>query len=223
MLPKRFALAILTISAIALLGGVIWLVSYVNKPSSRPLQNLVPDSPECILPCIFSILPGETDYDDALQTMILMGAKQDGSEFTLKGHLPDLHVEIKRTDPRSGHYVSQVLVYKYPDPGQVGVINLGQMLDAGYAPVRVFRNRINGPGVVNLLVVFGKEQQILAHIVGYGQVNSESPIEYVVVLAKADQDWRMGDILAVEHWDYEIEWQGFASMDVYLNQETKAR
>ena len=171
-----------------------------------------------MLPCILGIVPGETDFTSALQELASIGTQQ-GIEFkTATEGGTTLFAEVKGTDPRSGRYVSQLLIYAlYPNK----VTTLGDILNAGYRPVRVFRRRVNGPGGVSLLIVFGEDQTIIADISGYDSVNADSPVRSLTVIAKVDQEWRLGDILMVEHWDYEINWLGFASADAYLSQAPK--
>jgi hypothetical protein len=194
----------------------------VMLPRGRSRQKLILpfNPPDCFLPCMLGIVPGETGFNAAFQQLASTGADPGshthGIMFDMKARDGNTYFVVMRgSDPRLGRYVSQLIVYPlWHDK----VTTLGEILGTGYIPVRVFRNRINGPGVVSLLLVFGEDQRIAAEVTGYGSVNSDSPVRSLIVFAKEDRNWRLGDYLMIGHWDHEIEWRGFAPMEAYLNQ-----
>ncbi len=211
--PRRIFLL-----ATMLLVGTLGLMLLRGK--SRQQLVLPFNPPDCVLPCILGIVPGETDITSALQDLTATGAipgsHTHGTSFEVKAmNGSTFYAVLRGTDPRLGRYVSQLIVYSlWPDK----VTTLGEILDAGFTPVRVFRNRTNSPSIVNLLLVFGEDERIVAQVTGFGSISAESPVFSLTVLAKEDRDWRLGDILMIQHWDYEIEWKGFAPMEAYLNQ-----
>src|SRR5262249_30089787 len=97
------------------------------------------------------------------------------------------------------------------------VATLKDLLSSGYIPRRVFRNRVNGPNTIILLITFGDKQQIIAVVVGTGRVEPMSPIVELIVLAEQEADTLTGDIRMIDHFDYEVSWLGFASVDRYLS------
>jgi hypothetical protein len=194
------------------------LILLRNKPRQQQILSFNP--PDCFLPCVLGIVPGKTDFYSAFQvlasTSVAHGSHTYGSDFELKAaNSGTFDIVVRPTDPRAGHYVSQLFLYTlYPNK----FATLGDMLNAGYRPVRVFRSRINGPGGISLLIVFGEDQTIAADVEGFESVNAESPIRYIHVFAREDQGSPLEDVLMIEHWDYEIDWLGYAPIDAYLNQ-----
>jgi hypothetical protein len=198
--------------------GVILL-----RSESGPRQILAFNPPDCILPCMVGISPGETDFSSAFGALASQSVKQgehvQGAWFELNPtNSNSVYAAIRQTDPRLGHYVSQIYLYTlYPDK----LTTLGEMLNAGYLPVRVFRHRVKGPRSVSLLVVIGEDQRIAAEVSDTVALNADSPVSALIVFSKEDREWRLGDILNSQHWDYEIDWLGFAPIEAYLNQVPK--
>ncbi|MBI5931230.1 MAG: hypothetical protein HY862_18120 [Chloroflexi bacterium] len=191
------------------------LIARVSHPSDRE-QALSFNPPACLMPCIFKLIPGETSYQDALAwvdenipSQHHLGPQkfwiedESGTQIfvTLRGYegVRDL-TKIELTTYDKGY-----------------IITLGQMLDAGYQPMRMYRGRRVGSTIAKFLIVFDGEQRILAVINADGYIADDTPIISLVMLSNTGRNIALADIQTGWGFDYEIFWQGYGSTRKYLN------
>ncbi|KAB2860936.1 MAG: hypothetical protein F9K46_09170 [Anaerolineae bacterium] len=123
-----------------------------------------------------------------------------------------IFIEVKQSDPRMGIYVKQIEVNGYID-GEIAT--LGEFLDAGYVPSRVFRNKVNGPGGVSLFILFDDAQTAVAIFDDF--ISADTPIMDLVVIAENEDEYLLGYRTFQEFFKYEISWIGYASAQEYLD------
>jgi hypothetical protein len=187
-----------------------------NGASSVPAFN----PPGCELPCLLNVTPGETNFDkaDMLIRFALVGhpilSSVPGSiVFLTAANTSPQFVSFAMTDAGEGRYVKQIEIAS--DDRGAAIMTLGQMIAAGFRPVRVFRGNVNGPRWVTLLIVFGNKQPIVAMTGDRDFLSPSSPITYLIVLSPEPDSLEM--LLTQIHAETEIPWFGFASVDKYLN------
>jgi hypothetical protein len=91
------------------------------------------------------------------------------------------------------------------------------MLNSGYIPRRVFRNRVSGgSNSVSLLIVFN--HQILAHVSAVDYVEAASPVLEVFAISDEWYNLVLDNILEKWNFDYEIHWVGYAPIINYISQ-----
>jgi hypothetical protein len=95
------------------------------------------------------------------------------------------------------------------------VLSLRQFVDAGCKPSRIYRVNATGPNAVILLLVFGQYGQIIAVVDGYFSVHADSPIASLWLLPARYSESYLGDIRMIQHFDDEIPWLGYASVEDY--------
>ncbi len=170
----------------------------------------------CQLPCFNNIVPGITTLDDALDIV------ETSSSFATDGDLiqyqtsdnMQVNVRLVRASPTSGAYVSRIEL-GFDESNQ---LTLSDIIDAGYLPTEVFRGNVAGPNALNLLLVFGQQQQIVAYLSTIEQVNTDTEINQIWLIAEQDAFVTLDDIRTIQGYDQQIEWLGYAPVDKYLSQ-----
>jgi hypothetical protein len=175
------------------------------------------DSEICALPCFIGVMPGETTYTEAIRLLRAIVPKDhfvDEAGFWLDREDGSRINGRLNTTISAGDYIGSIELSTW---GEGQITSLGDMLDADYEPVKVFRHRSNGPNTVNLLVIFGNDMQIAANVIGTQKLDRNSPIEYMVLFGYQDRKFRLTDLRVIQHYDYEISWLGFVSVENYLD------
>lgn len=195
--------------------GLIVVVVLVLLARTDDDRILLFNPPGCTLPCVLGITPGITSFDDALrvidQTIPPQQIVSAGSFWIKTDQGTRIDILLQRTDPREGDYVVEIQL-----SSDDRITTLGTLLRSYGEPSTVFRGRVAGPNSVRLLITFEKEP-ILAVIVGDHHVNAQSPVILILAVAsnKEDRAWKLYDLRVQSHFDDEIEWLGYASVDDY--------
>jgi hypothetical protein len=184
------------------------------------LQQAIPsfNPPGCILPCIAGVIPGKTDISQAaaiINSVLpnkLYFISDSGLSFQESPNGHEVHLDFDGIDPREGRYVKQI---QASTDGKSKLTTLGAMITAGFVPTRVFRSKVSGPDSINLLIVFGTDQQIIAYVGATKRVSPDTPIENLITTAK--ESWILDDVRMTSHFEDEITWLGFAPIDTYWN------
>ncbi len=175
---------------------------------------------DCALPCIFDITIGKTDFSSVannitsqIPTNQIIEKYERYWNFWIYGTDHNkTYVTIKSIFPFPSNSITSI---ELSNQGQGRVISLGDMIDAGFKPTKVFRNRVSGPNSVNLLITFGKDEQIIGEVSASNSLNAQSPISDLYLANQQYSELLLDDIRAIRHYDYEIKWLGYASVDIY--------
>jgi len=175
----------------------------------------------CQLPCFNNIVPGVTTFDDALDII------HTSSSFSTTGDLiqyetrdnMQVNVKLVQASPTAGIYVSRIEL-GFDDLHQ---LTLSDIIDAGYSPSKVFRGNVAGPNALNLLLVFGHQQQIVVYLSTTEHVNAESEINRMWLIAEQDSSLTLDDIRIIQGYDQQVEWLGYESIDKYWSQGTSSQ
>jgi hypothetical protein len=115
-------------------------IAAVSHESDRE-QVLSFNPPACLMPCIFKIVPGETNYEDTLAWInaefSLQQQVRPGKFWIQDDEGTQIYVTM-RTYPG----VQDVTKIELTTYGEGHIVTLGQMLEAGYEPIRIFRGRL---------------------------------------------------------------------------------
>jgi hypothetical protein len=99
-------------------------------------------------------------------------------------------------------------------PGKL--TTLGEMLEKGYSPQRVFRYQVVGPNAISLVVVFAGDATIVAHVVGIGEIGPDSYVPFLTIVGGHGlEEVLNGYILTGASPPLEIPWLGYASGEDY--------
>jgi hypothetical protein len=201
---------------------VIWFSGMLASSESQSNQLLAFSPDNCSLPCVMGVVPGETSWEQALLTVSsLVPSNQmiNEQEFGVRDPITgsQLFITLQREDPRVGDFAKSI---ELRTRGSSSITTLGVLLDKGYTPDRVFRARVSGPNTVPLLLTFKNTSHLVVFITGYGEVNRESPVDVLVVLAEQSQ-YVLRDIIMTRHFENEIDWIGFASVEKYWQLPSK--
>lgn len=208
----------LLVSMTLLSTGCLWIPSAgTNSEIPTEKSNLLWFNPEgCYLPCVWNIVPGETSMDEAIHIIETTVPPEQivysGLFWITDADGSQIFIEVKQSDPRMGIYVKQIEVNGYID-GEIAT--LGEFLDAGYVPSRVFRNKVNGPGGVSLFILFDDAQTAVAIFDDF--ISADTPIMDLVVIAENEDEYLLGYRPFQEFFKYEISWIGYASAQEYLD------
>ncbi len=190
--------------------GVIFIFTF-KTPS------LFFSSPSCQIPCAFNVVPGTTPIDEAnkvIGTTVKGGFITTGGyiRFSNKGIL--LNVFLFSTDPRNGNYVQSI---KISSGIKNEVLSLGDLINEGYIPHRVFRNNVvANSNQINFLITFGKDDDMIAEMSPQDKLNARSAIRNLTFSYAPEADWVLfGELLRGNYRD-EIDWIGYAEVSDYL-------
>ncbi len=211
---------------LALVFGLVIVVGSIllwfwSKQAIPVRKNLVVFNPSgCFLPCVAGVIAGDTDFqrvETIIQSQVPNAKRINESEFWVSQENTDgrLLLSVQSGDPRDGHYVHRIDLNTMDRSG-ITITTLGELFDAGFVPIQVFRSRVSGPNTVNLLLVLGEKRQIIARIAPTGKVEPTTSVISLSVLAPQNREDLLGDIRAIGHWDYEIKWDGYGSIDRYF-------
>lgn len=188
------------------------------RQGNRQLIHPKSIAPNCHLPCLLGITPGKTTYAQAGRIIdaIAPQVKSDawGPYFT-DADGAEIHIQLGDSSTNL-QFVTLLRVSVYSWPTQpYELTTIGELMKAGYFPVRVFRVNITGPNTVILYVVFNSDPALIAEIDGYDELLPMSPVTTLIedrVPHPPDELMGYYDIRASE-----IGWYGFGSVYKYLN------
>ncbi len=175
---------------------------------------------KCSLPCLFDITAGTTNYLQAAENIknyvpedqITENGERTSNLWIYGEDRTKIFVVVKQVFPSD-----TVTIIELSTHGQGKITSIGDMISAGYKPMRVFRNRIQGPNTVNLLITFGENEEIIGVVSGSYSVNADSPIDNLFLVDSNYLQWILDDIRTIRNYDFEITWLGYASVDAYIN------
>jgi hypothetical protein len=188
-----------------------------SKSDQKQPENLLTSS-TCDLPCVFGVTVGQTLYEEALK---IIAERPDANTISVDGQFwiagesnRQLFVTVKRFLPAEDDTVPSVELSTHSSKP---ILPIGELMNSGLTPIKVFRNRVSGgPNTENLLLVLGEHQQIFAVVVVTESLNADSPITDLVLVDSQKSGWILDDIRTIWHFDDEIAWLGFAPVDDYL-------
>lgn len=177
------------------------------------------ETPDCMLPCLLGITPGETDKPEALaiaDTYASITPEDAIGYFYIQCEAENcIRTEFGFPDPRLGSYVSRMTLMVAP-PRKL--TTLGEMFEQGYTVQRVFRRSVAGPNAVSLIVVFTGKATIIADVSGTGKIDPDSPISSLTIVADQDLEFTLNFIyLTGASRPSEISWPGYAPIENYQN------
>jgi hypothetical protein len=207
---------------VALLLMTLWLSGTFCSNDRRPTKILAFNPKGCFLPCVMNIVPGEDSFTESSETVASLvpdSQKVNAQEFWVEGEGEnmEIYITLKAEDPRAGDFV-KLIELRFHGTGQL--TTLGTLLDAGYEPDRVFRSRASGPQSIGLIITFKNQPQVIAVVAGIDRIENQSPIREIFVIAKQSQ-YVLNDIITLRHFEDEITWIGFASVEEYWQQLPK--
>ena len=95
------------------------------------------------------------------------------------------------------------------------ILSLGHFIDSGCRPAHTYRIEATGPDTVILLLVFGASQQTIAAVDAHSSVQVDSAITDLWLVPPQSSASYLADIRAKWHFEDEIDWLGYASVDDY--------
>jgi hypothetical protein len=214
---RWYVVGFLVIGLLAIL--FLWRIRFYTSPESPPSQILAFNPSNCFLPCVMGVVPGETGWSQTLQIVSsLIPTEQiiNQQEFWVKDPKTgsSVFISLQREAPYAGDF-AKLIELRTDSPNQI--TSLGVLLDEGYIPSKVFRARTSGPNVIALLLTFENHPELVVVVIGINEVNASSPIRDLFVLAK-QSEYVLEDIRAQGHFEDEITWMGFASVNEYWQQ-----
>jgi hypothetical protein len=174
-------------------------------------------SPTCQIPCAFNVVPGITRIEEANK---IIGTTVKGGFITTGGYIRFgnkgtlLNVFLFPTDPKNGNYVQSI---KISSDRQNQVLSLGDLINEGYIPHRVFRNEVvANSNQINFLITFGNDDHMIAELSPQDKLNARSAIHNLTFSYAPEADWVLfGELLTGNYRD-EIDWIGYADVNEYL-------
>lgn len=181
-----------------------------NQVSLIPLTI---NEANCDAICLLSIIPGETEYAqaiDIIESSELILSDEDNYWF-INNDGSRVDINIVRTSPLGGQYVSYIELIA--TSGRI--LSLNELLDSGLTLSTLYRSNISGPNTIGLLLVFGGNTPIMAVVSANGEIDQNSPIIHLLLIAPQDFTWHLDDIRHIRGFEDEIQWIGYASVDDY--------
>lgn len=198
--------------------AVIHLVGVWMLPKSRVLAF---NPSGCELPCVLNIVPGTTTESQAEDILAARTSfHNDGDpdfEYQLTGDLPDQpYIGVRYMNPFAPNYV---YLLRVTVTSSKGLTTLGQMLAAGYRIHRVIRSSYAGgmEDTCLFLFTFDNNDQIIAIVVAFGNMDLSSVVTDIYVIDRQDHD-AFQSIRDQWHGDDEIRWLGFTSVLRYQSE-----
>jgi len=178
---------------------------------ARPLESDVLAASDCVLPCAFDLVPGQTARADALDAVGRLSAESfsDLNDYMISFIVHDSEQRV----------VIGLLFFDYADRDQLNGVRLstfnpqarlwrlGDLLLAGARPARVFRS-CSGVQPRRMLLVFGAGAEVVVELVVGDQITPHMPLALVDLAApglRTAEDARISFGCAVE-----TGWHGFA-------------
>lgn len=205
---------------LGLLAALLFGFLRMNQLTERP--QIISFNPSgCFLPCVLNIYPGRTELSEVFNTLNTylphnQVSRRSELRFDVSININDnqFFVAFDGVDSRLGTKVEQIDISLLTNKGSI--ITLGDLINAGYVPEKVFRNRVSGgPNTANLLVVF--DNQIVSRLLATNQINSQTPIVELTLISQQEYSLLLQRILDDWNFDYEISWLGFAPIENYLS------
>jgi hypothetical protein len=207
----QYSLAIIVFVTVS---AVIYFAALRNSATIRQLLSF--NAGDCLLPCVLGIEIGKTPVEVAegiLMSAVPEEQQVSRTEIWILGEdqTTKIYINLVPEDPRLGDYIRQISITA-EDRGYI--TTLGQALEAGYVPSKVYRNAVNPPNSVNLLLVTNAGTPIAFWVSGFNQVDVQSPIVQIIVTKEVSQ---MNAHRVTTHFMTEIAWQGSADVEDYIN------
>jgi hypothetical protein len=164
---------------------------------------------------LYGISVGQTSYRRALNII---------------ADLPKIHVETSDkstfwTDGLEGNrfYLNIDSTLPYRDAvglelhtyDETPIFSLGHVLRSGCQPSHAYRIAATGPDTVVLLLVFGASQQTIAVVDAHISGHADSAITDLWLVPPQNSEDYLDDIRLKGHFEDEIVWRGYASVDDY--------
>jgi hypothetical protein len=198
---------------------MFWKTDDVKAPAQKPDGLSLLETFDCRLPCLLGVTVEQTNYQDALNIASIHASTPppvDGVYDICKND-QCIRLEIRPIYPTYGDAVGSITLI--PDYPRI-ITTLDELLDRGYTPQRVFRGELGGPNdTFGLTILFTGDTNIIASVVGIGEIGPNSRIDYLILAADQEVDARLSSIsgLSDTHRYVEIPWIGYASKEEYDN------
>ncbi len=170
----------------------------------------------CEPPGLFGMMPGETSLQQAFNILSPMSNLQRDSYypggFWMKGS-DGKRIYINAN--KDANPYSDDLTLELDTFDETPILSLGQIIDSGCEPANVYRINVTGPDTIILLLVFGQRAHIMVAVDAHTLVNSYSAITSLWFVAPQLSENVLNDIRLRRHFDDEIAWLGYASVDDY--------
>jgi hypothetical protein len=214
----------LALSSCGILFCLTLFVRTVAVNVTEPAPVLPFNAPDCRLPCVLGITPGETNLSQAAQ--LLRSSVPEDQITASRSRVGDVALAVHTVD-------GTILVSPRTVPGdgrsgkvdwinlQGNVTTMGAMIAAGYVPNTVFTcdfavGSWNSAAV--LLIVFGDKQQIMSLAVVRNRVSPDLALTNLSLVAK-DNDYLMQNLFG-RGCRAVAKWRGFVSLNKYLTVST---
>ena len=183
---------------IASMFGLMWLGGSNCEPSS-----------------LYGIRFGQTSYRRALNIIVGIPTIQvnisDVSPFWIAG-LEGNRLYLK-VDSRLPYRDAVGLELHTFD--ETPIFSLGDLIESGCQPTHAYRIRATGADTVVLLLVFGRYNQTIVAVDAHTSVHADSAITDVWLVPPQDSEAYLKDIRVSGHFDDEITWRGYSSIEDY--------
>jgi hypothetical protein len=214
--PGVIVRCVLSACALCIAGMLVAQAAADWLPAS--VDRSLITTPNCVFPCTFGIVPGDTDRAQAAATAERLADEvfADQSDTRLAFRLVD-----------HDGYIAQVLVtFGYMQNRRVGAfglfkdspqVDIGQLSDlilAGYTPNNVFRS-CDGATPRRMLMTFGEADRLMVEFHLDGDLDFETDITLLEVYAPNART--LGDARASFGCSVETGWLGFAPLWRYFN------
>jgi hypothetical protein len=201
----------------SLLSSCSVLEDHPDVQSSEQKRDLFIGTSSCALPCLFGITAGKMNYFDALAIVNSDFPEPQviysGSSFWVNNTDNErIDITLHHSLPKTFDYVDHIELRSSDNDG---LYSLGDVIDTWGEPVTVFRNRIAGPNSVNLLLVFRENQDIFVEASVQETCNRSTPVRSISLVAEQDSESLLVDLRSRWHYDDEIDWLGFVSVENY--------
>jgi hypothetical protein len=169
----------------------------------------------CEPPSLYGISTGQTSYRRALNIIAGLPKIQietsDKSNFWMDGLEGNrLYLNIDSRLPYRDDVALELHTFD-----ETPIFSLGHFLKSGCQPTRAYRIAATGPDTIVLLLVFGAYHQTIAAVNAHTSLHADSAITDLWLVPPQDSDNYLEDIRSKWHFDDEIAWLGYASVDDY--------
>lgn len=196
------------------------------QTGDQPLESFNDLTPfevsDCTGPCFLGIVPGETVFADALDTVSAyipteqFHTTYDTGFWFYDKNGKQIDVVFKATYPTLGNTVCCIEIVSYRGDG--AFMTLGDILHMGYIPDRVFRGPICGLMDVCLMVTFANaDSHLIARFGVKDALNEATSISHIMLVTAESFETHLSDTIIRTHYYDEIPWLGFAPTTDYVN------
>lgn len=198
--------------------GIIVLGSHQSRTIDTPLLEF--ETSECRLPCFMGITPGVTTFAEAAD---IMGVSRDALTIPMTTYFytsagTRVDVEVRAGIPWSPMEEAPIWYMVLSTDYREHILSLGDLLDAGYVPVTVYRRNLGGPDSISLLLVLGETEQVIVSVRGIGGITADSIVDRIVLVSEESSEYIRDEIRTIQGYDEKesrVEWIGYATDDEY--------